>query len=155
MLQTGERAPDIRLPDVQGKVTSIEEFFVRPEEPQPVLVAIFKSSCPTCQLTLPFLERLSQQRVCVVGISQDSASVTRDFAAHYRLTFPILVDEPGYPVSSALRITNVPSMFLIREDSTIIWESVGFIRTELEELGHLLHVAVFRSDDRIPDRKPG
>jgi len=153
MLQTGERAPEIRLPDVQGKVTSLEEFYLRPEEP--VLVVVFKVSCPTCQLTLPFLERLAQQRVQVLGISQDSASVTRDFAAHFHLTFPMLVDAAPYPVSGALRTTNVPSLFLIREDGTIVWDSVGFIRGDLEELGHVLHVGLFREDDKVPDRKPG
>ncbi len=153
MLQTGERAPDILLPDVHGKVTALEHFYVRPQDP--VLVAIFKVSCPTCQFTLPFLERLSRERVQIVGISQDDAAATKAFAAHYHLTFPILVDASPYPVSSGFRVTSVPSMFLIREDGIIEWESAGFIRTEFEELGHRLHISVFRADDPIPEHKAG
>jgi len=146
MLVTGEKAPSVVLPDVHGKVTTLAG---------PVLLAIFKVSCPTCQLTLPFLERLALERVPVVGISQDNASVTKEFAAHFQLTFPILIDAPPYAVSNGFRITNVPSLFLIQEDGTIQWDSVGFLRKELEDLGHKLHVAVFRSDDKIPERKPG
>jgi len=153
MLKAGESVPDFELADVYGEPTSLDRILSR----DTALLVVFKASCPTCQLTLPFLERLNAERVNVVGISQDNVKTTLDFASRYRLQFPMLIDpsENGYPVSNGLQITNVPSMFLVQKDHTILWASVGFFRKELENLAHLLHVALFRPEDKVPASKAG
>lgn len=122
----------------------------------PVLVVFFKISCPTCQLTLPFLKRL-QPAVCVVGISQDDVSATKEFLDYFGLTFPVLIDPSAerYAVSNAYRLTNVPSMFLIEKDGTISWALNGFHRGDLEGLAAKLGAVLFTADDRIPAMKPG
>jgi len=153
MLAIGATAPEILLPNVHGEVVSLASQYARPEEP--VLVVLFKVSCPTCQLVLPLLERLWKARGQVLGISQDGAPATKDFGAHFQLTFPILLDAAPYPVSQAFGITNVPSLFLVRENKEIVWTSMGFERSEIEELGHLLHTAILRTTDKLPERKPG
>ena len=71
----------------------------------PVLLAFFKVSCPTCQFTFPFLERLYQQLreqgVQIWGIVQDKAQDGARFAATFGVTFPILIDDSPYKVSRA------------------------------------------------------
>ena len=75
-----------------------------------MLLAFFKISCPVCQLTAPYLERLAvrnERAVQVIGISQDDAGATRGFANRFGLTFPTLLDssEDEYPASNAYGIT--------------------------------------------------
>ena len=53
-LATGTRAPEFELKTLDGK-----KFTLRDELAHgPVALAFFKVSCPTCQYTFPFLERL-------------------------------------------------------------------------------------------------
>ena len=139
MLQAGEVAPPVA--GIEGT---------------PALLVFFKVSCPTCQLTLPYLERMFQQGIPVIGISQDDAEITREFADAFDLTFPMRVDErgAGYPASNAFRITSVPSMFLV-ENSAISWASIGFVKREIEEFAAKRGVAPFRPGDRVPELKPG
>lgn len=154
MLKQNETAPDFRLLDIHGAETSLEAILSRGK----VLLAFFKVSCPVCHLTFPFLERLHEStRLQIVGVSQDDAAVTGEFGRELHLTFPMLLDGPdaNYPVSRAFGITNVPSLFLVKKDSGIEWSVSGFSRKALEDLGHDLHVAVFRADDRVPDFRPG
>lgn len=123
-----------------------------------VLLVFFKIGCPTCQLTLPFLERLYQSgRLPVYGVSQDEAGDTREFAKAFRLTFPITLDsaDAHYPASTAYGIEIVPSLFLTNADRTIEWTLQGFSRKALEDLGTAFDSPVFRPGDRVPEFKPG
>lgn len=133
-LVTGATAPDFTLPTMDGKPFSLHDALAQ----GPVLAAFFKVSCPTCQYTFPFLQRIYQARVnkavTIVGISQNSKKDTAAFMKEYGITFPILLDDTSsYPVSNAYGLTNVPTMFWIAPDGEIEISSVGWIRKEMEE----------------------
>src|SRR5690348_9713693 len=103
-LDVGDMAPDVRLESLTGKSESIREA-------GRVLLAFFKISCPVCQLTLPFLNRIYPART-VWGISQNGAEDTREFVDYYRLAYPILLDpEDEYPASNGFGISHVPTLF--------------------------------------------
>ena len=76
----GSVAPAFSLKSLDGKEYSLHDLLPR----GPVVAAFFKISCPVCQCTLPFLERLYKRYgsdgVAVLGISQDEARDTKDFA---------------------------------------------------------------------------
>jgi peroxiredoxin len=145
-------APEFSLKDLNGERRSLRENLKR----GPVLAVFFKISCQTSQLTLPFLERL-KNNVGIVGISQDDVPSTKEFLDYFKITFPVLIDSAGdrYAVSSAYRLTNVPSMFLIGQDGRISWTLDCFHRVELESLGRRLGVELFTEDDKVPLLKPG
>src|SRR2546423_10635089 len=106
----GKRAPDFSWPALDGKTYSLKSALAS----GPMLVAFFKVSCPTCQYTFPFLERLGKYFGCVWGVSQDDERATRDFAKHYGVTFALLLeDTDDYPTSNAYGLTHVPSIFLL------------------------------------------
>lgn len=154
MLQVGERAPDFELPDLHGTPASIAKHF----STGPVLLAFFKVSCPTCQFTFPFLERMAAGgRLAVLGISQDDAARTAGFLQRYGITFPVLLDSPGenYTVSNAFRITHVPTMYLVEKEREIEWALDGFERKALDQLGARFQMNLFREGEKIPDFKPG
>src|SRR5438045_8829779 len=97
MLGRGMHAPRFELNDLAGGRQSLEKIL----EKGPVLLAVFKVSCPVCQLTFPFLERISHNdAVEVVGISQDDSGSTAGFNRRFGITFPTLLDDAreGYPV---------------------------------------------------------
>jgi len=163
-IQAGVKAPDIKLPLLDGREFSLNQTRQR----GPVVVAFFKISCPVCQFAFPYLERIHQAygksgKVSVVGVSQDNAKDTTAFNRDYAVTFPTLLDEAGkYPASNAYKITNVPSIFLISPEGEVDLSSVGWSRQEMEELSRALAemtgsapAPVVQAGEKVPDYKPG
>lgn len=154
-LAVGAAAPDFELPELDGGVVRLREWLVA----GPVVVAFFKTTCPTCMLALPFLERIHQHtsRLRVLAVSQDGAEATRRFHDDLEVTLPTVLDAAatGYAVSDAYGITHVPSLFLVTREGVVEWFSTGFSKPELEELGERAGVAVFGVQDRVPVWKPG
>ena len=72
--------------------------------------------------------------VAFLGISQDDASATKEFADEYGVTFPVFLDAAGYPASNAYGLTNVPTTFLIDTDGTVKLTAFGFNKKELEAI---------------------
>ena len=156
-LTTGQHAPNFRLEDLNGGQKALSELLAE----APVFLAFFKVSCPTCQFTLPFLDRicrgLAGGAVRMFAVSQDDAEATREFHQEFGITMPTLLDSArlGYPASNAYLLSHVPSMFLIEQDTKISWSLVGFNKRELEALGAKLGVATFRPEERVPEMKSG
>jgi peroxiredoxin len=162
MLQAGADAPEIELPDSSGRLVVLSELVGK----GPVLAAFYKVSCPVCQYTFPFIERIHKaygnEKVAVVGISQDDSADAKEFAAEYGVSFPSLIDASGYPASNAYGLTNVPSLFLITPDGKITVSFSGFDKNGLEEIsaGFARHLGrspapVFNPGETVPDHKPG
>ena len=158
----GNTAPAFTLKSLDGKDFALAKLL----EGGPVVAAFFKVSCPVCQFTFPFLERLHQRYagdgVTIVGISQDDPRATRDFARQYGATFPMLLDGKGYPVSNAYGLTMVPTIFLFDTDGTVKVSSMGFTKADLESIAAALAerkkikaAALFRSEESVPASKPG
>jgi peroxiredoxin len=126
------------LPDAAGNPHVIAEALQR----GPVLLGIYKSSCQASKTMFPFLERLHQRfaetLLTVLGVSQDSPNITRSFARRYGVTFPILVEPEGYPVSNAFAIAATPTAYVIRSDGTIAYTTMGFFKNPINELGHVV-----------------
>jgi peroxiredoxin len=162
-LPAGEPAPAISLKDTSGQTVSFEEALKK----GPVVAAFFKVSCPTCQFTFPFLERMHEtyadSNFTILGISQNDASDTREFSAEFGVKFPLLIDdEDTYTASNEYGITNVPSIFLISQDGRILERSVGFGKRDLENMAKEAARAtgkssapLFKPGEVIPEHKPG
>ena len=153
MLAAGATAPSFSLTDVSGQTCELTEVLAR----GPVLLALYKASCPVCQMTLPYLERISKGSLQVLAISQDDPAVTERFQKIFGLSLRTLFDreEDGYPVSNAFGITHVPSLFLVEPDGTLSLADVGFRKSRLEQLGSRAGVPVFRQEDHVPEWKAG
>ncbi len=160
---TGNTAPGFSLKALDKKEYSLNNLLER----GPVVAAFFKISCPVCQFTFPFLERLYRRyggdSVTFLGVSQDDVRSTTSFSKEYGVTFPILIDdENGYLVSNAYGLTNVPTIFLIDTDSTVKLSSMGFDKKDLETIAANLAerkkmslTALFRPDEVVPADRPG
>ena len=162
VLKAGDRFPSFTLRGIDGVSRSIT---AAGEEPS--VLAFYKNTCPTCMLTFPFLQRLYERLegapVRFWGISQDSAEETVAFGEKLGISFPLVPDGPGFPVSNACGLTNVPTLFLLESDATIARVCIGFSKAELEalaaELGRRLRIPgltpLFVPADDVPELRPG
>jgi peroxiredoxin len=161
-LESGQIAPGFAIKTYQGKPYNLTDLLLH----GPVAVVFFKVSCPVCQFTFPFLqriyERLDPTNSSVVGVSQDNARDTKDFCEEFGAKFPALLDDSAYSVSNAYGITNVPTVFLVEPDGKIKLECMGFDKVALEKIAAELVLKVslnaaplFRPDEIIPAYKPG
>ncbi len=161
MLQTGNKAPELKLPLLGGGDFSLYEALGRGE----VLLAFFKVSCPVCQYTFPYLERFWQgvkgRGIQVVGISQDDASATTGFAREFGVTFPIALDAPPYAVSSAYGLSNVPTLVRVSESGRVADVIVGWSKREMEEVyapytdSANAGTPLFRAEENVAEFKAG
>lgn len=158
LLTAGSRAPDFRLPQLNGGFGALHGGLI---EDGPILLAFFKVTCPVCQLTLPFLDRLHQGAapgsIRIFGVSQDDPEDTREFNRVFGVTFPMLLDpeDDDFAASNAYGISSVPTLFLVEPDSKVSRVIEGWNRKEIEWLGSKMGVAPFRRDDHVPEWKAG
>ncbi len=158
----GHVAPGFSLKSLDGKECELGKLL----EKGPVVVAFFKISCPVCQFTFPYLQRLAERysgdSATVIAVSQDDARGTKEFNREYGVTFPVLLDEPSYPVSNAYGLSMVPTIFLIEPDGKVKISCMGFdkgdvekIAAELSQRRKIVAAPLFRPDEVIPAQKPG
>ena len=162
-LAIGKKAPEFSLQTSDGRRFSLQEALAR----GPVVLAFFKVSCPTCQYAFPFLERLyrayGNNGVTLVGVSQNDAKDTAAFVKEFGVTFPVLLEEIGkYPVSNAYGLTNVPTLFWVAQDGEIEISSVGWVKSDFEQLNRKLAEAgnaapalVFKPGEDVRDFRAG
>jgi peroxiredoxin len=159
----GKEAPVFQLPLLTGGSFSLRDALTQ----GPVVLAFFKISCPVCQFTFPYLERIHRaangKNVAIVGVSQNSKEDSAAFAREYDLTFPIALDDTRkYPVSNSYGITNVPTIFYIAPDREIEVSSVGWSKDDLQAIAgkiseqvKLGNIEVIQSGEDVPSYKAG
>ena len=79
-LSMGISAPDFELKSLSGQPLRLSEAL----RTGPVVLAFYKASCPTCQLTFPYLQTIysslsAEFRNRIWGISQDDPAETAEF----------------------------------------------------------------------------
>jgi len=161
-IDKGNTAPDFSLKALDGKEHSLAALLER----GPVVLAFFKVSCPVCQFTFPFLQRIAERfagkNASVVGVSQDDARSTREFNEEYGVKFLTLIDDPAYRASNAYGLSNVPTVLLVEPDGKAKVSLMGFdkagletIASELAQHSRISSAPLFSPDEVIPAYKPG
>lgn len=146
------QAPDFTLRSLDGADVALHELW----RAGPVLLVFFKVTCPACQLTFPFLERIHRGNLKVVAISQDDAKATAAFHGRFGVTMPTLLDSgPSYVAGRAYNISAVPSLFWIEAGGRVGWSDAGFDRARLEQLGRDAGVETFAKDENVPAFQAG
>jgi peroxiredoxin len=158
LLDPGSRAPAFRLPRLEGGEATLAEFAARGR----VLLVFFKVTCPVCQLTMPFLERMHASDTLagtlqICGISQNDARETREFNRYFGVTIPTLLDteDEAFPAGNAYGISTVPTMFLVEPDGAISRVIEGWNKLDMEALGAAAGMTLFRPEENVPAWKAG
>ncbi len=157
-LRVGDKAKDFELCDVDGNFHSLSEG-----EGYKLLV-FYKVTCPTCQLTLPFVEKLYNlygHKITFWGVAQDPDHAVHDFTKTYGLTFPQLIDYPDYQTSVDYNVEVVPTIYLINPEGYVDFVSYSFVKSELKRLNeNLASLSEQAPEDifaghNVPELKPG
>ena len=145
MIEAGSQAPEFSLAQIDGRVETLEQLRAGGS----VLLVFYKVSCPTCKLTLPYLNRV---KIRTVGISQDSVESTAKFSRQFGVTIPSVLDldRDGYRVSNAYAIHHVPALFVVSEQGLVLERIEGFDMDALDRLG-----VEFGSEENVPEFTPG
>lgn len=156
----GTKAPPLSLKTAAGESFSVVDCL---RSSPLVILAFFKTTCPVCQTTFPFLQRLQSRfpETQIWGISQDDAEDTAAFAHQYKISFPLLLDETlEWTVKYGL--VSVPTIFTVAKDATIKQAIFGFVKSDLEELNGILAECagkesppLFTDADDVPTMRPG
>ncbi len=163
-LQAGARAPDFALPDAEGRLRWLGQL----NPGGLVFLTFFKISCPTCQSSLHFIDRLNRRleatNLRVWTISQDPPDHTRMFNKEFEIDLPCLFDseDQRFPVSEAYGLVYVPTTFLIEPDNRIAQVSVGWDRAEFENMARtfaaaagLSNLALFEDGEHVDENRLG
>ena len=162
-LPEGSQAPDFSLTGIDGKEYRLSQAL----KEGPLLTVFVKTTCPACDLVMPYLKRLTEAyrrdgwQIWVV--TQNPADASREFAERFGASFPVLVDQPEeWAVSRAWDPPATPTLFLVGRDGRVETVTWGFSKADLNEMAeriarHLGEPAmvVARRDDGNPDVRPG
>ena len=153
-LPVGAVAPDFVLQLLNGREFRLSEQLAN----GPLVLAFYKASCPTCQFTFPYLQRIYSElgdraKYRIVGISQDDPAETHEFVDHFGIGFDVAIDDHPYLVSSTYGLEFVPTVFLIGKDGKIQLSDYGFSKATLLEIAGPLEL--FSPEDRLPATRPG
>lgn len=162
-LSEGSQAPDFVLTGTDGKEYRLSQAL----KEGPVLAVFVKTTCPACDLVMPYLKQLSEAyrrdgwQLWVV--TQNDADASRQYARQFGAWFPVLMDEPaGWPASRAWDPPATPTLFLIDRDGRVEAITWGFSKADINQMAeriarHLGEPAapVARPDDGNPAVRPG
>jgi len=151
-------APRVLFRTTEGLAISTADVVARGTS-RPVLLAFFKTSCPICQLTWPYLERLHRayggKAVHVVGVSQNDAEESRRFFEEWgRVTFDLVLDpEPRFDASNAFHVDAVPHFVLVSPTGSVEEVFEGWSKAKMEALG--ARFAASKGMSPVPVVPPG
>lgn len=160
-LVPGQKAPIFNLKTTDGQPI-ISDF----SKTTWTVLSFYKATCPTCMLTIPFIEKLFKHHqkdgdIRIESVAQEEEGAAKTFMSTYGLTHPTGLDKAPYSVSNQYGLTNVPTTFLIRSDGTIEQTIIGFVKKEYEQLAEKLGKALNKAPAplfagiTVPELKPG
>ena len=120
------------------------------------LLAVIQTDCPTCQLIVPYLNRLAAARVPVTALSQDAAALTQAFAKQMDIGFPVELDD-DWKRSIELGVETVPTLILLDSNGQVTRTEPGFSKAALNEIASAFGLAepIALAHDGAPAIKPG
>ncbi len=150
MLKVGEKAPEFKLPDQDGKMHSLVDYRGK----KVVLYFYPKDDTPGCTAQAcgfrDIYPQITEKDAVVLGVSQDSVESHKDFQEKYQLPFTLLADPElgtllAYDVWKEKNMYGRKSMGILRttyliDESGVIIKAHGRVNAEnnplqmLEEL---------------------
>ena len=128
-LKPGKKAPDFTLPSVAGNEVALRDFLGRK-----VLLVFTQSGCGPCEQIIPELNRLRDRDFQVLVLNKGETEVTRQWAAQFRLQFPLLIQN-GVDISKKYEAFATPFAFLINEEGVVVSRGIA---SSKQQIGYVL-----------------
>lgn len=161
MLETGALAPHFTLLGIDG----VEYSLPRSAGGRPTVLVFFKTTCGTCDLAFPYINRLRDvypDGWQLWAIAQDPPKVASEYARSHGIGYPVLIDAPDYSVSRLYDPPATPTLFLSNAGGRMVYSTYGFSKDDMNELASLIaHMVdaepliVAPGNDGMPAFKPG
>jgi peroxiredoxin len=150
--------PAITLRDEKGRIAEVP--------PGEILYGFFKTTCPTCELAWPYLDRIRRigegGSLSIRAVSQDEPGATRRFYEELGVRIPTLYDPEPWTASETLGLESVPTFLMVGADGVLRDSAVGFQRKKMEEFADLAArragrppAELFSPGENAPAWKPG
>lgn len=129
----------------------------------PMLIVVWRTDCPTCQLAMPFFDRMSQRykAATVVGIAQTSRDEMTQYLKKNKLSMTSYADL-NLTISSFLAVDTVPAYWLVGRDGKVSEIGKGWDANKMEAVAKSLAAAssvpyspLILPADNAPVFKPG
>ena len=161
-IKSGARVPDFSLEGIDGETYSLSDALGR----GPLVLVFFKTTCATCDLAFPYINRLTESYPAggwsLLAVAQDPQADARSYASALEITCPVLPDVNGYQVSKSYDPPATPTLFLIDGSGDAVQMSAGFSKADLNSISAALAerlgaepVVIAAAGDGNPDSKPG
>jgi len=160
-LEAGVQAPDFSLKGIDGREYRLSEAL----RAGPALLVFFKSTCGTCDVAFPYLNRLHETYKDgwqLWAVAQDGPEAAAEYARRLALGYPVLPDAPDYAISRLYDPPATPTLYLIDRDGRVAYTTHGFAKDDMNELARLLAErlgaqprVIAPPDDGQPAFKPG
>ncbi len=161
-LAPGAQVPDFTLKNTSGGPVRLSEY----QKGGPVVLAFFKHECPTCQLGIPFIDRLHRKsrdgKVRFLGVAEDTKEDAVAFAKQYALMMPFVLEDAPYATSEDFGLTNLPTVFLLDGERKVQFVQVGFSKYAYQDLADRVAAlsgkpceSLFNTLSPVPELKPG
>ena len=156
MLDAGDQAPGFSITMLDGASSRFEIG----AQSKPRLLVFFETDCPTCRLTIPYLNRLSRElgdSSEIIGISQDGEGPTRELVEQAPIEFSVALDV-DLSVTKLYDPVAVPTLFLIGNEGRIVQTLSGFDKHTFNQIATAMtgtQLVIAEPFDGAPDSKFG
>ncbi len=173
ILKPGDVAPDFELQGLTGegevdhskgvpKLQSLKDLLGR----GPALLVFVKEDCPTCEYTLPLVDRIYQNypgsKGSIVVIAQEGVFAALKMVQDWGIHMPVLLDQDPFAVSEEYGVVFVPTFFSVGQDGKIEGSFESFAREELKAINEeiarfsgVTPIPFFTAQEGVPAFRPG
>ena len=123
-IETGKKAPEFSLNDINGKVVSLSDF-----SGKVVILDFFATWCPPCRQEVPDFITLEKaygdEGFAMIGVALAKLGDAKKFAGEFGINYPILIDD-GKVSNLYGPIRSIPTAFIIDKSGNIGKMYIGF-----------------------------
>ncbi|WP_019606123.1 DsbE family thiol:disulfide interchange protein [Teredinibacter turnerae] len=121
----GKPVPDFSLPVVGEQEPSVTNVSLQGE---PYLLNVWATWCPSCRIEHPYLNKLAEQGVRIVGLDyKDEDDAALEWLSHFGNPYESVIADRDGSLGLDLGVYGAPETFLVDKSGIIQYRHVGVV----------------------------